>query len=99
MRRRWKRSLVKWTLPSVCVGRFAAGAGETIPIPGGREHTIRNESEGDASAFVVYSPGAEMEAFARAAARAGDGTPAIERVLDAAADHGIELTRPLSEPS
>ena len=49
-------------------------------------------------AFVVYAPGAEMEAFVRAAAaRPPTGRPAMERVLAVAAEHGIEITRPLAE--
>jgi mannose-6-phosphate isomerase-like protein (cupin superfamily) len=82
------------------VERRAAGEGETVPIAGGREHTIRNESDRDAAAFVVYAPGTDMEAFARAAARlASAGAPAVERVLAVAAEHGIEITRPLAEVS
>jgi oxalate decarboxylase/phosphoglucose isomerase-like protein (cupin superfamily) len=80
------------------IDRFAGRAGETVAIPCGREHTVRNESEAEAVAFVVYAPGAEMEAFARAAAGlAADGPPPMERVLSVAAAHGIEVTRPLAE--
>ena len=80
------------------VERRAAAAGETVPIAGGREHTIRNESDRDAAAFVVYAPGDDIEAFVRAAARlATAGAPAVERVLAVAAEHGIEITRPLAE--
>jgi oxalate decarboxylase/phosphoglucose isomerase-like protein (cupin superfamily) len=80
------------------VERSVAAAGTTVAIPGGREHTIRNESDREAVAFVVYAPGGELEAFARAAARlAADGPPAVERVLAVAAEHGIEITRPLAE--
>jgi oxalate decarboxylase/phosphoglucose isomerase-like protein (cupin superfamily) len=79
------------------IRRRDAGEGETVAIAGQREHTIRNESGPEAVAFVVYAPGAGMEAFARAAAGlAADGEPAIERVLAVAAEHGIEITRPLA---
>jgi hypothetical protein len=62
-------------------------------IPGGRAHTIRNESDTDATAYVVFSPGSEMERFLRAAdALGGDGPPAPEAVLALAARHGIEIT-------
>jgi oxalate decarboxylase/phosphoglucose isomerase-like protein (cupin superfamily) len=82
------------------VERSVAGPGETVAIPGGREHTIRNESEAAAVAFVVYAPGAGMEAFARAAARLGaEEPPSVERVMAVAAEHGIEITRPLAEVS
>jgi mannose-6-phosphate isomerase-like protein (cupin superfamily) len=77
------------------VTRTVAGAGSVVAIPGGREHTVRNESGGESSAFVVFSPGVEMERFVRAV---GDlGEPAIEEVLTLAAAHGVELTRPLEE--
>ena len=80
------------------VTRSVAGPGAVLPIAGGLEHTIRNESGADAVAFVVYAPGAEMEAFAIAAAGIGaEGPPPAERVMAAAAEHGIEITRPLAE--
>jgi len=80
------------------IRRRVVGAGRTVAIAGGIEHTIRNESDADAVAFVVYAPGAEMEAFVRAAADlATEGQPTIERVLGVAAEHGIEITRPLAE--
>jgi mannose-6-phosphate isomerase-like protein (cupin superfamily) len=70
------------------VTRSTAGAGEVVAIPGGREHTIRNESTSDAAAFVVLAPGADFESFVRAAAGSED-------VAALAAAHGIEITRPL----
>lgn len=70
------------------------GPGEVAFIPGGAEHTIRNESGSPARAFVVLAPGGELEAFARAVAALDDPQPA--RVLDLAAAHGIEITRPLA---
>lgn len=82
-------------------GRVAAtiaGPGSVIPIPGGREHTIRNESEHEAHALVVLSPGAAMERFTRAAgALAASGEPQLSEVMSLAAEHGIELTRGLEE--
>ncbi len=80
------------------VRRRTAGPGEVVAIPGGREHTVRNESGADAQAFVVLTPGAAMEGFAReAAALAARGRPRMEDVLALAAHHGIEMTRPLAE--
>ncbi len=80
------------------VHRRVAGPGELVPIPGGREHTVRNESGDEARAFVVLTPGGPMEGFAReAAALAAQGRPAMEDVLALAARHGIEMTRPLAE--
>ena len=67
-----------------------------VPIPGGREHTIRNEGGSEGRALVVFSPGAAMERFTRAAgALAADGEPQIGEVMSLAAEHGVELTRGL----
>jgi oxalate decarboxylase/phosphoglucose isomerase-like protein (cupin superfamily) len=78
------------------VARIAAAAGAVVHIPGGREHTIRNESPRDARAYVVFAPGREMEAFVRAAGDlAATGAPAIGAVLALAARHGVEMTRPV----
>jgi mannose-6-phosphate isomerase-like protein (cupin superfamily) len=70
------------------VTRSTAGQGEVVAIPGGCEHTVRNESSADSEAFVVLSPAAEFERFVRAAAQSDD-LPAL------VAAHGIEITRPL----
>ena len=46
------------------------------PARRGTPHTVRNESDADAVAFVVHAPGAPMENFTRAvAALAADGHP------------------------
>lgn len=45
--------------------RSQAGPGEVVAIPGGHQHTVRNESAVEARAFAVVSPGAEMERFMR----------------------------------
>ena len=39
------------------VTRTVAGPGSVVAIPGGREHTIRNESGAEAEALVVFTPG------------------------------------------
>lgn len=76
--------------------RRVAPSGETVAIPGGREHTIRNESAAAAKAFAVYSPGQQMEAFALAAAElAADGAAGPAEIAAVAERHGIELTRPI----
>jgi len=72
------------------VARTGAGPGSVVPIAGGREHTIRNESGAEARALVVFSPGVAMERFARAA-----GSARREDVPALAAAHGIEMTRGL----
>ena len=56
-----------------------------VHIPGGVAHTVRNESGAEAEAFVVFTPGTEMEAFVRAVARDPGDVPAL------AARHGIEM--------
>ena len=78
------------------VQRLSATAGDVVPLAGGTPHTIRNESDSDAVAFVVHAPGPPMERFTRAAAAlAVDGAPTIEAVLALAAQHGIELLGPV----
>jgi quercetin dioxygenase-like cupin family protein len=71
------------------VRRWTAAAGDVVPLAGGTPHTIRNESESDAVAFVVHAPGAPMEGFARAVAATPN--PDMATVLAIAAHHGIEL--------
>ncbi|TXL62170.1 cupin domain-containing protein [Aeromicrobium terrae] len=76
--------------------RIVARAGEVVPLAGDTPHTIRNESQTDAVAFVVHAPGAPMEGFTRAvAALAAQDAPAIEDVLAVAEAHGIELLGPI----
>ena len=77
------------------VRRIAAAAGAVVPIPGGAAHTVRNESDADAHAHVVFAPGGEMEAFMRAAATVTE--PAA--VIALAARHGVELVQPAARPS
>ena len=73
------------------VRRLVAMPGSVNHIPGGVAHTIRNESDAEATAYVVFSPGDDMESFLRAAeALAGDGPPSAEAVMALAARHGIE---------
>ena len=62
------------------------GRATSSPSPAARPHTIRNESDADAVAFVVHAPGAPMESFSRAAAAlAAEASPSIEDVLALAA--------------
>ena len=78
--------------------RSTAGAGSVVAIRSGSEHTVRNESDEEALAFVVVSPGAEMERFARAAGAIKRGGPSeLAQVMTLAAEHGIEITRPLDD--
>jgi mannose-6-phosphate isomerase-like protein (cupin superfamily) len=70
------------------VTRSTAGPGDLVAIPGGHEHTVRNESGAESTAFVVLAPGAAFERFVRAAAVSDD-------VIALAAEHGVEMTRPL----
>jgi oxalate decarboxylase/phosphoglucose isomerase-like protein (cupin superfamily) len=78
------------------VERIEAGPGAVVHLPGGRAHTVRNESGGDAAGFVVFAPGAAMERFVRAAgALAAAGPPAMADVLDLAERHGVEMGAPV----
>jgi quercetin dioxygenase-like cupin family protein len=65
--------------------RVTLRPGEVVHIPAGTPHTVRNESAQEARAFVVFTPGAEMERFVRAAA-ADPG-----KVVALAERHGIEF--------
>ena len=78
------------------VQRVVAETGDVVLIPGGREHTVRNESAAAANAYVTFVPGTEMETFVRdAAALSAKGTPAIADVLALAERSGIEMTGPV----
>ena len=80
--------------------RLTAAAGDVVPLAGGTPHTVRNESNADAVAFVVHAPGAPMERFMRAtAALATDGLPSMDAVLAIAAKYGIELLGPIPDVS
>ena len=80
------------------VQRVTAGAGQVVPLAGGTPHTVRNESDADAVAFMVHAPAAPMENFSYAAAAlAAEGSPSMEDVLAIAARHGIELLGPIPE--
>lgn len=63
-------------------------AGDVVHIAGGRAHTIRNESDAEARAYVVFTPGDAMERFVRAAAALGpDARP--PQILAVAQRHGV----------
>ena len=80
------------------VTRRVVGPGTVVPIDGGLEHTIRNESDREAEAVVVFSPGEPMERFARAAGRlGGDRKQSQDDVLALAQAHRIEITRPIED--
>ena len=79
--------------PDTPVRRVTARAGDVVPLAGGVPHTVRNESEADAVAFVVHAPGAPMEGFIRAVAAAGSRS--MEVVLAMAEQHGIEMLGPV----
>ena len=75
------------------VTRTVGGPGAVVPIAGGREHTIRNESGEPAGAVVVFSPGEPMERFGRAAGGLEDPS----EVMALAEAHGIEMTRSIDD--
>jgi mannose-6-phosphate isomerase-like protein (cupin superfamily) len=76
--------------------RVTARAGDVVPLAGRTPHTVRNESTGDAVAFVVHAPGAPMEQFMRAVAALGP-EPSMDEALAAAARNGIELLGPIPQ--
>ena len=69
--------------------RIAAGPGAVVSIPGGRAHTVRNETDAEARAYVVFAPGTEIERFMRAAGALTAPGPA--EVMALAERHGIEM--------
>ena len=75
------------------VTRTVAGPGAVVPIAGGREHTIRNESDEPAEAVVAFSPGQPMERFGRAAGELEDP----REIVALAEAHGIEMTRSIDD--
>jgi oxalate decarboxylase/phosphoglucose isomerase-like protein (cupin superfamily) len=78
------------------IERVVAQAGDVVHIPGGRAHTIRNESGAEVRAYVVFTPGTQIEHFMRAAgALAAGGPPSMDDVLTLATRHGIEMTGPV----
>jgi mannose-6-phosphate isomerase-like protein (cupin superfamily) len=80
------------------VARTVAGPGAVVPIEGGLEHTVRNESDQEAKATVVFSPGEPMERFAYAAGDLGrERAPGQDEVLALAEAHGIEITRSIED--
>ena len=84
--------------PAEQVERITAGAGQVMPLAGRTPHTIRNESEADAVAFVVHAPGTPMEQFSRAAADlAAEGHVDMATVLALAGQHGIEMLGPVPQ--
>jgi mannose-6-phosphate isomerase-like protein (cupin superfamily) len=68
--------------------RIAAGPGAVVNIPSGRAHTVRNETDAEARAYVVFTPGTEIERFMRAAGALTAPDPA--EVMALAERHGIE---------
>jgi quercetin dioxygenase-like cupin family protein len=80
------------------VTRTVAGPGSVVPIAGGLEHTVRNETDEEAEAIVLFTPGEQMERFARAAGELGrHRSPGQGEVLALAEAHGIEITRSIED--
>ena len=86
--------------PDGTVERTVVSAGHVMPLAGGTPHTIRNESDTDAVAFVVHAPGAPMEGFTRAAADlAARGEASMDAIISIAGEHGIEMLGPVPDVS
>jgi hypothetical protein len=80
------------------VTRTVAGPGSVVPIAGGLEHTVRNESDDEAEATVVLSPGEPMERFARVIDDLSRVRAAGQDEMIAIAEaHGIEITRSIGD--
>jgi mannose-6-phosphate isomerase-like protein (cupin superfamily) len=78
------------------VRRTTATAGEVVPLAGGTPHTVRNESDCDAVAFVVHAPGAPHDGLVRAAAAlAARGDTSMDAALKIATEFGIEMLGPI----
>ena len=79
------------------VRRITAAVGDAVPLAGGTPHTVRNESDADAVAFVVHAPGAPMEHFIRAAAALGRDrqSRAWTPSWPSPREHGIEMLGPI----
>lgn len=80
------------------VERIVATPGTVVHIPAWRRHTVRNESDSDALAYVVFAPGREIEHFMRAAGALAAGEPDFTEVLALAERHGIEVMTPAPVP-
>ncbi|MGI9098089.1 MAG: cupin domain-containing protein [Solirubrobacteraceae bacterium] len=78
------------------IERVVAPVGAAVHVAGGREHTIRNESDRAARGFVTFTDGAaQMEGFLRAAgALAERGALALEDVLAVAGYRSPGRCRP-----
>jgi mannose-6-phosphate isomerase-like protein (cupin superfamily) len=84
--------------PNGDVDRIVARVGDVVPLAGGTPHTVRNETDTDAVAFVVHAPGPVMEGFTRAVADLADKDAAdMNAVLALARRHGIEMLGPIPE--
>jgi oxalate decarboxylase/phosphoglucose isomerase-like protein (cupin superfamily) len=85
--------------PDGPVRRIVAREGDVVPLRGMTPHTVRNESDDDATALVVHSPAAVMEGFSRAvvalAAESPQTPPSMADVLDVAQRHGVEMLGPI----
>lgn len=82
------------------IRRATARTGDVVPLAGATPHSVRNESDADAVAFVVHAPGAPMENFSRAVAElASMGNPDMSDVLALAQQCGIEMLGPIPERS
>lgn len=78
------------------VDRVVAGVGDVVPLAGRTPHTVRNETDSDAVAFVVHAPGLVMEGFIRAVAELAERDAAdMGGVLELAQRHGIEMLGPV----
>jgi mannose-6-phosphate isomerase-like protein (cupin superfamily) len=80
------------------IERVVARAGDVVHIAAGRAHTIRNESDEHARAYVTFVPAGGFEAFARGASElAADGPPKPDDIVALAERNGIEFVGPVPD--
>lgn len=71
---------------------MAAAAGTAVTVPMGRLHTFRNVGPEPGRLLAIIWPAVAFEAFVEEVGTPRPGPPDIEKLLDAAARHGIEVS-------
>jgi len=88
---------IAWAMATTSMPRSVGRTGASPGAAAGKHaHTVRNETQRDAVAFVVYAPGPQMEQFCRTAADlATRGDVDMTTVLRLAQQLGIEMLGPV----
>jgi mannose-6-phosphate isomerase-like protein (cupin superfamily) len=73
------------------------GPGQVSLVPSQAVHTVCNEGDEPARAYVIFTPGTSIEAFMRGADALGKaGPPDLAAVLRLATAHGMTMLDPVS---